>query len=132
MAPVVSSVVVLPSLRSDVGPVPLDPAVVVGQALDVVLAEVRAPLYLDEHERLAAGVLDAVRGPDGDVDRAPARDVLRDPVERDHARPHHDVPVLGALVVTLVAEALARVDRDAFDLERGGFVDHLELAPRPL
>ena len=51
-----------------------DPAVVVVQPDDVVLAEVVAVLHLHEHQRPGAGVADPVRGAQPDVNRvAPGR-----------------------------------------------------------
>src|SRR6185295_11458166 len=52
-------------------------AVVVLAANDVVLAQVRAVLDLDEDHRDPAGVLDPVPGPARDVDRAPRPEPLR-------------------------------------------------------
>src|SRR5712672_2457457 len=46
----------------------LGPSVAVGHAHDVVLAEIRARLHLDELQRQLAGVFEPVFGPDRDVD----------------------------------------------------------------
>ncbi len=109
------------------------PAVVVVEADDVVLAEVAALLHLDEQQRLVAAVLDAVRGAHGDVDGLARRDLLHHVVEGDRGRACDDEPVLGALGVALVAQAVARLHGDALDLEALGLgvLDHGVGAPRP-
>src|SRR5579863_5761045 len=85
---------------------------VVLEAHDVVLAEVRAVLDLDEDDGYRAVVLAAVRLTDRDVDAGAGPEVVLDAVD-DHSRlATHDEPVLGALGVELVTQALAGRDHD--------------------
>src|SRR5690349_12076842 len=91
--------------RLAAGSVGRDAAVVVGEALDVVLAEVGPLLDLDEHDRIVARALDAVRGADGDVDRAARADVAGHAVERHHPGAGDEEPVLRTPGVALVAQA---------------------------
>jgi hypothetical protein len=64
-------------------------------------------LHLDEHERLAAAVLDPVRHPKPDVDVvAPAHGHLHT-VQRDGPLALDDEPVLRPVLVELVAEPLS-------------------------
>ena len=92
--------------RSDLGP-----PVVVLEAADVVLADVVAALHLDDHQLLVVRVGDAVRRPEADVDRVTG---LRDDglaVDDAGGRAGDDDPVLGAVLVGLVAQPLARLPR---------------------
>src|SRR5215831_14181042 len=93
-------------------------AVVVGEALDVVFAEVRAVLHLDEHERTRTPVRDAVCGAHRDVDRLSGSDDLFDIVEGHDGVALDDEPVLGSLAVPLVAQPVSGIDGHALDLVR--------------
>src|SRR3954471_20338990 len=88
-------------------------AEVVFDADDVVLAEVLAVLHLDEDEELGPRIGDAVGRPERDVDGRVRRDLDVDAVERDETFTGHDEPVLRALVVLLVAQALTGQDLEA-------------------
>src|SRR5260370_27085803 len=105
------------------------PAIAVGNTHDIVFAEIRSRLHLDELQRKLAGVLEPVLGADGDVDGL----VLA----HEHAllaalhdrRAVHDHPMLGAVVMLLQAELAARLDRDALDLEPVAGIDRAVVAP---
>src|SRR5690348_5216570 len=97
---------------------------------DVVLTEVGPGLHLDQLERHLAGVLQAVLLAELDVDGL----VLG---EQDHLvaagharRAAHDDPVLGAVVVELERQLLARIDGDALHAETVARVDVLVATPR--
>src|ERR1051326_5478016 len=61
----------------------LSAAEIVLEAHDAVLAEIGAALHLDEDQVVGGGILDAVGGPDGNVDRfAGAHHELADPERR--------------------------------------------------
>ncbi len=70
------------------------PAVVVVEPLDVVLAERRPVLHLDEDELGLAVVLDAMGGADGHVDGHARSDGVPDAVERHRAGSGDHEPVL--------------------------------------
>src|SRR5512139_1600184 len=107
-------------------------AVVVLEALDVVLAGVGAALDLDDHELLARlvaqpvlgalGHVDAVTGPGGD--RLAVHDTGGDAEDHD--------PVLGAVLVGLVRQSAARLHVDALDLVAVVHVDDVPGAPGAL
>ena len=103
--------------------------VVVGKAGDVVFAEIGAELDFDEDERSGAVVVDAVFGVDRDVDDGAGADGRLAIVERDDAGAGHDRPFFGAAVMELVAQAVARIHFDTFDLKRFFDVEHLVIAP---
>src|SRR5262249_31063476 len=99
---------------------------------DVVLAQIRAVLDLDEHHRRPAGILDAMPGALRHGHRFPgleAPGAARD----DHARrTAHDHPVLGAPPASLAAEPLAGLDHQPLHLAAGALVEDGEAAPRPV
>lgn len=99
------------------------------EADDVVLAEVRARLDLDQFERDLAGVRQTVGRAERDVGRLVLgqHDLLV--AVRDHRRALHDDPVFGAMVVHLQAQLCARVHDDALDLEAIALVDAFVRAP---
>src|SRR5260370_5406694 len=91
-------------------------AVVVLAADDVVLAEIRPVLDLDQDDRHAARVLDAVPGPARHVDGPPRLQPLR--VARDDRTrgARDDDPVLGPEAVALQAEPLPGAAHEPLDL----------------
>ena len=101
-------------------------AVVVVEPDDVVLAGVAAALALDDHQLLGAFVAEPYRSSGTSMEwPGPMTSVLVDDAGR-HAVEHH--PVLGAVGVELVGEALAGGDVDALDLVALADVDDV---PRP-
>src|SRR5216683_1774087 len=105
-------------------------AVVVLAADDVVLAEIGPVLDLDQDDRHAARVLDAVPGPARHVDGPPRLEPLR-MARDDHARgTRDDDPVLGPEAVALQAEPLPGPDDEPLDLVAAALLDGLEAAPR--
>src|SRR5260370_18449550 len=91
-------------------------AVVVLAADDVVLAEIGPVLDLDQDDRHAARVLDAVPGPARHVDGPPRLEPLR-MARDDHARgARDDDPVLGPEAVALQAEPLPGAAHEPLDL----------------
>src|SRR6266404_5758870 len=106
-------------------------AVVVVAADDVVLAEIGPMLDLDEDDRHAARVLDAVPRPARHIDRPPRLEPLR-AARDDHARgAGDDHPVLGPEAMALQAEPLPRPDEEPLDLVAAPLLDGLEAAPGP-
>src|SRR5712671_2207179 len=106
-------------------------AVVVLAADDVVLAEIGPVLDLDQDDRHAARVLDAVPGPARHVDGPPRLEPLR-MARDDHARgTRDDDPVLGPEAVALQAEPLPGPDDEPLDLVATALLDGLEAAPGP-
>ena len=77
--------------------------VVVGEADDVVFAEIVAELDFDENEGRGAGVVNAVLGFGGDVDDGAGADVDFAVVERDDAFAGDDRPFFAAAVMQLIA-----------------------------
>ena len=69
-----SSILAMPSSGSGVGP-----SEVVFETDDVVLSEVLAVLDFDETTSVVAGVLDAMGGPDRDVDGLPGAESVTAP-----------------------------------------------------
>jgi len=108
------------------------PTVVVVEPGDVILAEVVAELYLDEHQVRRAGVLDPVGGPPGDVDGLTSGDRQLGTVQGDDAVARHHEPMFGSPLMALVAEALARRHCDPLDLVVGGVVEDRVAPPRAL
>ena len=92
------------------------PPEIVLEPHDVVLVERLAALDLDDDEVDLAGVLDAMGRADRHVDRRSGPHGVVDPVESDLARAPYDEPVLAAVAVALVAEALAGVDEERLHL----------------
>ena len=104
-------------------------AKVVLKAHDVVFAEISSSLHLDKDQVLVAGILDTVRGPDGNVDRFPRVHDDLFIVERDLCGSGDDEPVFGTLRVLLIAESLTRQHVDAFHFERARFLEHRVASP---
>ena len=97
-----------------------DSAEVVGEAFDVVLAEVVPALDLDEDHGMVAGVVDAVRRPAVNVHRIAGAQLDLLAVHADHRLTGDHVPVLAATTVPLQREALAGVDGDPLHLVVSG------------
>jgi len=85
---------------------------VIFEAHDVVFAEVVAALDFDEDESITAGILDAVRGTEGDVNRLAERDDDLSSVECHFGRAANDHPMLGAARVLLITQTLSRRNFD--------------------
>ena len=81
---------------------------VVGEARDVVLAEVVAALHLDEHQWFVAIVGNTMGSAHRHVDRGTCRQPERLVVERHRSGTADPEPVLGSSGVELVAEPLSR------------------------
>src|SRR5262252_7918410 len=105
------------------------PAVIVGNAYDVVFAEIGAGLNLDQLQRQLAGILQPVLGADRDVDGLVlAHEHALLAALHDRRAVHYD-PVLGAMIVLLQAELAARLDGDALDLEAVAGIDRAVVPP---
>src|SRR5579885_2876548 len=106
-------------------------AVAVLEADDVVLAEIRARLHLDQHQRDASRVLDLVDAAERQVGALILADEKLPVVPRHQRAAVDDDPVLGAMEMLLQAELGAGVDDDALDLEPAALGQRLVIAPRP-
>src|SRR5262245_885013 len=105
------------------------PSVVVLAPDDVVLAQVRTVLHLDDDRPGAAVILDPMPCPPRDIDHLPRPEPPRPP-GYDHARraTHHD-PALRAKPMPLQAQATAGLHDEALDLVARALLDGLKAAP---
>src|ERR1700722_10802904 len=106
--------------------------IIILDADDVILAEIAAGLDLDQFQQDLAGVFEPVDGPDREVDRFVLMHDLDGIVHRDLRGAEHPDPVLGAVMVLLQRQPIARLDRDALDLVTIAVVDRLVGAPRAM
>ena len=100
------------------------PAVVVFEADDVVLPEVRPVLDLDKYQFGFTTVFDTVGGPDRHVDRCSGCDVAYRPVNSHPSVSSDHKPVLGSLEVTLLAQALSGSDHYPLHFMAGPVLQH--------
>lgn len=104
---------------------------IVLQAHDVILAEIAARLNLDQMQRNLAGVFQMMDDPQRNEGRLLFRQQHLRAVPRDARRAGNLDPMLGAVMVKLQRESLARLDHEALDLEARARIDSLVPAPRP-
>jgi hypothetical protein len=107
----------------------LTPPVIVLDADDVILAEIAAGLHLDQLQQDLSGVLEPVHRAHRDIDRLVLVHGLDVVIDGDSRRAAHHDPVLGAMVVLLQRQPVARLDDDAFHLMAVAIVDRLIAAP---
>src|SRR3990172_2769782 len=98
----------------------LRPPEVVLQSLDVVFSQIRAGLDLDDDHVHPPDVLDPVDGPPGDIEGMPRLHPDRFPLPGDESLSPHEVPMLGAVPVSLQAQALPRAHEELLDLLEDG------------
>src|SRR5206468_11289829 len=98
---------------------------------DVVLAEVRAILHLDDLQRLGTGVLQPVAGLLRDAGALAHSDIEDAAPTRYPRLPLNDDPVLAPLAMKLQGEPHARVDRDPLDFVTAPLFQHHVGAPWP-
>src|SRR5579884_3365629 len=98
---------------------------------DVVLAEVRARLHLDDVQRDLAGILDAVTDADRDVRRLILLEQEDLIAAGDACRAGDDDPVLRAMMMQLQGQRRARLDLQALHLEARAVLDAVVAAPGP-
>src|SRR5581483_11101279 len=113
------------------------PAVIVLQALDVILAEIITVLDLDDRHRRLAGIGHAMDCVERNVDRLVLLDGLHVELVHIHADgylgyPLDHGPMLGAVLVALEGEAGARLDDDALHLVQVADVERLIVAPEAI
>src|SRR5512139_2828618 len=105
-------------------------AEVVLEPFDVVLPEVFPHLHLDHNEIFPADALDAVQGPEGDVDVLPRRKPQPfAPARHRRLAPDH-LPVLRPEPVPLEAQTLSGADDELFDLVPLRLEEDQVVAPR--
>jgi hypothetical protein len=97
-------------------------SVVVFKTNDVVFSKIRARLDLYELDRYITVIFATMRLFYSNVNALTHGELMRDTVEDDGGVSIHDEPVLGALGVTLVAQALTWRYHDEFYLEVWRFV----------
>lgn len=98
---------------------------------DVVLAQIAAALHFDEDEILRAGVFDAMRSANGDVDRFTVANSDVAAVESHLCCTGNNVPMFRALCVFLVTQTFSGQHFDPFDFESWCFFQNGVGAPRP-
>src|SRR5687768_8566564 len=106
-------------------------AVAVLEAHDVVLAEIRAGLHLDDVQRDLAGILDAVLRAERNVGRLILLEQERLLAARDARSAGDYDPMLGAMMMHLQRHRGAGLDREALHLEAIAVVDAVVAAPGP-
>ena len=97
---------------------------------DIVFAEIRATLNLDDGQRKRAGVFDPMRGARGNEGRFLEMDIgdLFPDGHPGHAG--HDNPVFTPMMVKLEAQATARIHVDLLDLVPLSLPEHRPSSPR--
>src|SRR4030095_8949458 len=99
-------------------------------ANDIVLAEIRPMLDLDDDHLGPSVVLDPVPRALGHGDHLPWLDPPRAPRDDDSRGPADHDPALGAKPMPLQAQAPAGLHDESLDLVSRAFLDRLEAAPR--
>jgi len=89
---------------------------IVLEALDVVFPQIRPRLDLDDDHVLPPDVIDAVNGSLRYVYGVSRSQSNFLPVERNESLAPYDMPVLGAVPMSLQAQSLPRVHEDLLDL----------------
>src|SRR5215469_11799055 len=107
-----------------------DAPVVVLVALDVVFAEVVADLDLDHFENLIAQIREPMSCAPSDVDVRAVAVPSRAVVDGDGGCAFDNHPMLAAMLMALVAQALARVDDKPLYLGVRIVGEHVETTPR--
>jgi hypothetical protein len=110
---------------------------IIGQAGDVVFAQIAAQLDFDDLYGLVGAIGQAMDLPGGNVAMLAHLqcDLLQAAVrlpESDDGCAAHDDPMLSTSGVFLQTDLLARMHANAFDFQAGRFVDGLIPAPRAL
>src|SRR6202171_26228 len=100
------------------------------EAHDVVFAEVRARLHLDDLEGHLPGVLEPVAHAERDERRFVFAQEKLLVAARDERRAAHDDPVFGAVVMHLKRETRAGRHDDALHLEALAVIDRVVETPR--
>ncbi len=107
-------------------------AVIVGEANDIVFAQVIAGLNLDEVQINDAGVSQAVAGALGDIDGFIRENHFFQVVAFDLGSTGNDHPMLGTVVVHLQRQRAAGIDNDLLDLKQRPTGDGFVGAPGAL
>src|SRR5688572_29343197 len=104
-------------------------AELVFDADDIVLAEIGAGLHFDQLQHDLSGVAEPMHAAERQVDRLVLREHYRLAIARHLGRAAHHYPVLGAMMVTLQAEALAGFHEKPLHLEAVAAQDRGIAAP---
>jgi len=92
--------------------VPSRPPEVILKPFDVILAEIRTALDLNEHKGFVTGVADTVETTDGHVNRITRTNPSGDPFKDHFADASNDEPMLGSMVVALITQPFPRLHHD--------------------
>jgi hypothetical protein len=94
----------------------LNPAIIIFHPLDIVFPKVFAGLNFDENQILLSRILDAMPGSHRQIDSLAHSQLNLATVLGDHAPSGNNGPMFRPLIMPLVTEALAGINRDPFDL----------------